>query len=43
MKIKKFQGRSFKEVLETVKKEMGPDAVILSSYSKKTRFQRVVI
>ncbi|HHW20802.1 hypothetical protein [Thermodesulfovibrio thiophilus] len=35
MKIKKFQGRSFKEVLETVKKEMGPDAVILSSYSKK--------
>ncbi len=35
MKIKKFQGKSFKEVLETVKKEMGPDAVILSSSSKK--------
>jgi len=35
MKIKKFQGKSFKEVLEIVKKEMGPDAVILSSSSKK--------
>lgn len=35
MKIKKFQGRSFKEVLEMVKKEMGPDAVILSSSTKK--------
>ncbi|MCS7214542.1 MAG: AAA family ATPase [Thermodesulfovibrio sp.] len=35
MKIKKFQGRSFKEVLEIVKKEMGPDAVILSTSSKK--------
>ncbi|MCX7724512.1 MAG: hypothetical protein N2042_04590 [Thermodesulfovibrio sp.] len=35
MKIKKFQGKSFKEVLETVKKEMGPNAVILSTSSKK--------
>jgi len=35
MKIKKFQGRTFKEVLETVKKEMGPNAVILSTSSKK--------
>lgn len=35
MKIKKFQGKSFKEVLEIVKKELGPDAVILSSSSKK--------
>lgn len=35
MKIKKFHGRSFKEVLETVKKEMGPNAVILSTSSKK--------
>jgi len=35
MKIKKFQGKSFKEVLETVKKEMGVDAVILSSTVRK--------
>ncbi|MDI1471807.1 MAG: hypothetical protein QMD43_01540 [Thermodesulfovibrio sp.] len=35
MKIKKFQGKSFKEVLETVKKELGPDAVIISSITKK--------
>lgn len=35
MKIKKFQGKSFKEVLETVKREMGADAVILSSSVKK--------
>ncbi|MCL4536509.1 MAG: AAA family ATPase [Nitrospirae bacterium] len=36
MKIKKFVGRSFKEALETVKKELGPDAIILSSKSVKT-------
>lgn len=35
MKIKKFQGATFKEVLEIVKKEMGPDAVILSTSSRK--------
>jgi len=36
MKIKKFVGGSFKEALETVKKELGPDAIILSSKSVKT-------
>ncbi|MBI3593152.1 MAG: hypothetical protein HY099_06715, partial [Nitrospirae bacterium] len=36
MKIKKFVGRSFKEALETVKKELGSDAIILSSKSVKT-------
>ncbi|BCB96456.1 flagellar GTP-binding protein [Dissulfurispira thermophila] len=36
MKIKKFVGRSFKEALEIVKKELGPDAIILSSKSVKT-------
>ncbi len=36
MKIKKFVGKSFKEALETVKKELGPDAIILSSKSVKT-------
>lgn len=35
MKIKKFQGKSFKEVLQTVKREMGADAVILSSSVRK--------
>lgn len=35
MKIKKFQGRSFKEVLEMVKKELGSDAIVISSISKK--------
>ncbi|MEN2985483.1 MAG: hypothetical protein ABDH16_02315 [Thermodesulfovibrionaceae bacterium] len=35
MKIKNFQGKSFKEVLETVKKEMGPEAVIISTTTKK--------
>jgi flagellar biosynthesis protein FlhF len=36
MKIKKFVGQSFKEALEIVKKELGPDAIILSSKSVKT-------
>ncbi len=36
MKIKKFVGKNFKEALETVKKELGPDAIILSSKSAKT-------
>jgi flagellar biosynthesis protein FlhF len=36
MRIKKFVGRSFKEALETVKKELGSDAIILSSKSIKT-------
>jgi flagellar biosynthesis protein FlhF len=36
MRIKKFVGRNFKEALEAVKKELGADAVILSSRSLKT-------
>jgi flagellar biosynthesis protein FlhF len=36
MKIKKIVGRNFKEALETVKKELGADAVILSSRTLKT-------
>jgi flagellar biosynthesis protein FlhF len=36
MKIKKFVGQSFKEALETVKRELGPDAIILSSKSVKS-------
>ncbi|MGD0283771.1 MAG: AAA family ATPase [Dissulfurispiraceae bacterium] len=36
MRIKKFVGGSFKEALETVKKELGSDAIILSSKSIKT-------
>jgi flagellar biosynthesis protein FlhF len=36
MKIKKFVGKSFKEALDIVKKELGPDAIILSSKSVKT-------
>lgn len=35
MKIKKFQGKTFKEVLELVKNDLGPDAVIISSTTKK--------
>lgn len=35
MRIKKFQGKSFKDVLESVKHELGPDAVIISSSSRK--------
>lgn len=36
MKLKKFVGNSFKEALEMVKKELGSDAMILSSKSIKT-------
>src|SRR5512135_3446943 len=36
MRIKKFVGRNFKEALEAVKKELGADAVILSSKTLKT-------
>jgi len=36
MRIKKFVGGSFKEALETVKRELGSDAIILSSKSMKT-------
>jgi flagellar biosynthesis protein FlhF len=36
MRIKKFVGKSFKEALEAVKKELGSDAIILSSKSVKT-------
>ncbi|MEJ5226371.1 type IV secretion system DNA-binding domain-containing protein [Thermodesulfovibrio sp.] len=35
MRIKKFQGKNFKELLELVKQELGPDAVILSSKTNK--------
>jgi flagellar biosynthesis protein FlhF len=36
MKIKKFVGKNFKEALEMVKKELGADAIILSSRTMKT-------
>ncbi|MCL4490684.1 MAG: AAA family ATPase [Nitrospirae bacterium] len=36
MKIKKFVGKSFKDALDIVKKELGSDAIILSSKSIKT-------
>jgi flagellar biosynthesis protein FlhF len=36
MKIKKFIGQSFKDALEIVKDELGPDAIILSSKSIKS-------
>ncbi len=36
MKIKKFVGKSFKDALDIVKKELGSDAIILSSKSVKT-------
>ncbi len=36
MRIKKFVGRSFKEALETVKRELGSDAIILSSKSVRS-------
>jgi len=35
MKIKKFRARTFKEALAVVKKELGEDALILSSEDKK--------
>jgi flagellar biosynthesis protein FlhF len=35
MKIKKFKARNFTEALEMVKKELGRDAIILSSEEKK--------
>lgn len=35
MKIKKFKAKNFAEALELVKKELSPDAVILSSEEKK--------
>jgi flagellar biosynthesis protein FlhF len=36
MKIKKFAGKNFKEALEMVKKELGSDAIILSSRTIRT-------
>ena len=36
MKIKKFVGKNFKEALEMVKRELGADAIILSSRTLKT-------
>lgn len=35
MKMKKFVGQTFKEAIDLVKKELGPDAIILSSKSVK--------
>ncbi|MFQ3573138.1 MAG: hypothetical protein SNJ53_00730 [Thermodesulfovibrionales bacterium] len=36
MKIKKFVGQTFKEAMEAVKKEFGPDAIILSNRQIKS-------
>lgn len=36
MKIKKFVGQTFKEAMESVKKEFGPDAIILSNRQIKS-------
>lgn len=38
MQVKKFEARSMKEALELVKKELGPDAVILSARDNKKGF-----
>lgn len=38
MKIRRFVGNDFKETLALVKKELGPDAVIMSSRTIKTGF-----
>ena len=43
MKIKKFEARNFREALELVKKEMGDDAVILSSEEQKGIRPRVEV
>ncbi len=38
MQVKKFEARTMKEALELVKKELGPDAVILSARDNKRGF-----
>lgn len=38
MQVKKFEARSMKDALELVKKELGPDAVILSARDNKKGF-----
>lgn len=38
MQVKKFEARTMKEALEMVKKELGPDAVILSARDNKKGF-----
>lgn len=43
MKIKKFTGRTFSEALGLVKKELGQDAVILSTEEKKGLRPQVVV
>jgi len=42
MKIKKFHAKTFSEVLKAVKRELGPDAVILSSEQLKENMVEVV-
>ncbi|NOZ25368.1 MAG: ATP-binding protein [Nitrospirae bacterium] len=42
MKIKKFHARTFSEVLKAVKRELGPDAVILSSEQLNENMVEVV-
>ena len=43
MKMKTFQAKTFREALIQVKKELGEDAVILSSEEKKGRLNSVVV
>ena len=38
MQVKKYEARSMKEALEMVKKDLGPDAVILSARDNKKGF-----
>jgi len=38
MQVKKFEARSMKDALELVKKELGPDAIILSARDNKKGF-----
>ncbi len=43
MKIKRFRARSFSEALELVKKELGDDAVVISTEEKKGLFPSVEV
>ena len=43
MKIKRFRARSFSEALELVKKELGEDAVVISTEEKKGLFPSVEV
>ena len=38
MQVKKFEAKTMKEALELVKKELGPEAVILSARDNKKGF-----